>query len=86
MRVIKSPDIEPPASWNKVLEPKHYEVRAYVLDGMGLKPMDDNKRSDVYIRAQLGKQSQSTRDQYIPATIDPPIFKCVSPSIGLAWA
>ncbi|KAA0148152.1 hypothetical protein FNF31_07464 [Cafeteria roenbergensis] len=78
VRVVKDPDAEPEAGWAKILEPKEYEVRAYVLQGYGMRPMDRNRRSDCYLVGKLGDQRVSFRDSYHPRSIDPPLYKVVT--------
>jgi hypothetical protein len=78
IRVIKDAKAEPPAGWSKILEPKEYEVRAYVLKGLGLQPMDADNRSDPYLVGKLGKETVSFRKDFIPKTLNPDFYKVMS--------
>jgi hypothetical protein len=78
VRVIKDASAEPPAGWAKILEPKQYEVRAYVLNGYGMRPMDRNMRSDCYLVGKLGKDRISHRSDFVPKSIDPPLYKVLT--------
>ncbi|XP_037084395.1 myoferlin-like isoform X2 [Pollicipes pollicipes] len=55
----------PPSASEEVI------VRVYFIRCWDLSPQDSNGMSDPYLRVQLGKQKQDTRDQYRPNTLNP---------------
>jgi hypothetical protein len=59
---------------NDLLSPKDVFVRLYVLRGRSLTPMDSNGKSDPYLVVSLGKNKESTRSNYCPATLNPDFF------------
>ena len=46
-------------------------LRVYVVEAEGLQPKDSNGKSDPYVKIQVGKKKMSSRDKYIPNTLDP---------------
>ncbi|XP_043245484.1 myoferlin-like isoform X4 [Amphibalanus amphitrite] len=55
----------PPSASEEVI------VRVYVIRAWDLSPQDSSGFSDPYLQVQLGKQRQTTKDNYRPATLNP---------------
>ncbi|XP_061731426.1 fer-1-like protein 4 isoform X1 [Nerophis ophidion] len=46
-------------------------VRIYIIKGTNLAPADPNGKSDPYLVVEIGKQTQDTKDRYIPKQLNP---------------
>lgn len=66
-----------------LLKKQIVDVRLYVLTGVGLFPMDSDNFSDPYIIVKLGNEEHSTRDRYLPNTLDPDFYECFTFHIEL---
>lgn len=52
IRVLENKDAPPPFNLEELLAPKPYEVRVYALDGFSMQPMDDNGKSDPFLKVR----------------------------------
>ncbi|KAF1772463.1 C2 domain [Phytophthora cactorum] len=80
IRVIEREDEKPLFDFDTLLQTLPYEVRIYVLDGVGFAPMDIGLngrpgKSDPYLRLKLGDKKISDRKNYIEDTTDPDFYK-----------
>ncbi|KAI9909986.1 hypothetical protein PsorP6_010790 [Peronosclerospora sorghi] len=80
IRVLEHEDEKPLFEWDTLLQKLPYEVRVYVLDGVGFAPMDLGwngrpGKSDPYLRLTLGNETISDRENYIPDTTEPDFYK-----------
>ncbi|ETO84330.1 hypothetical protein F444_01744 [Phytophthora nicotianae P1976] len=80
IRVIEREDEKPLFDFDTLLQTLPYEVRVYVLDGVGFAPMDIGLngrpgKSDPYLRLKLGDKKISDRKNYIEDTTDPDFYK-----------
>ncbi|KAJ8550633.1 hypothetical protein ON010_g10436 [Phytophthora cinnamomi] len=80
IRVIEREDEKPLLDFDTLLQTLPYEVRIYVLDGIGFAPMDIGLngrpgKSDPYLRLKLGDKKISDRKNYIEDTTDPDFYK-----------
>jgi hypothetical protein len=80
IRVIEREDEKPLLDLDRLLTSLPYEIRVYVLDGVGFAPMDIGLngrpgKSDPYLRLTLGKDKISDRKNYIEDTTDPDFYK-----------
>ncbi|CAI5732253.1 unnamed protein product [Peronospora destructor] len=80
IRVIEREDETPLFDLKTLLQTLPYEVRVYVLDGVGFAPMDLGLngrpgKSDPYLRLTLGNQKLSDRKNYFEDTTDPDFYK-----------
>ncbi len=96
---IKIVDSENPPKddFMKLLKPKPYQVRLYVLKGRGLTAMDgpmnqnvaerlaqaNKMSSDPYLRVSIGNQCVSDRKNYIPNTLDPDFYRMFEFNVNL---
>ncbi|XP_033757648.1 myoferlin-like isoform X3 [Pecten maximus] len=51
--------------------PEECVVRVYVICGIGLQPNDTSGLADPYVEIELGKKKVSSRDDYVPNSIEP---------------
>lgn len=51
--------------------PEECVIRVYVICGIGLQPNDTSGLADPYVEIELGKKKVSSRDDYIPNSIEP---------------
>lgn len=91
IRVMEREDEKPLLDVEKLLRSLPYEVRVYVLDGVGFAPMDMGLngrpgKSDPYLRLKLGKQKVDDRKNYIDDTTDPDFYKMFTISAMLPGA
>lgn len=91
IRVIEREDEKPLLDFERLLKPLPYEVRVYVLDGVGFAPMDMGLngrpgKSDPYLRLKLGKQKVDDRKNFINDTTDPDFYKMYTISAVLPGA
>lgn len=80
IRVIEREDEKPLLDFDTLLQTLPYEVRVYVLDGVGFAPMDIGLngrpgKSDPYLRLKLGDKKLSDRKNYIEDSTDPDFYK-----------
>ncbi|KAG7389144.1 hypothetical protein PHYBOEH_007572 [Phytophthora boehmeriae] len=80
IRVIEREDEKPLLDFDTLLQSLPYEVRVYVLDGVGFAPMDIGLngrpgKSDPYLRLKLGDKKISDRKNYIEDTTEPDFYK-----------
>ncbi|KAK1942894.1 Dysferlin [Phytophthora citrophthora] len=80
IRVIEREDEKPLLDFDTLLQTLPYEVRIYVLDGVGFAPMDIGLngrpgKSDPYLRLKLGDKKISDRKNYVEDTTDPDFYK-----------
>ncbi|GMF14931.1 unnamed protein product [Phytophthora fragariaefolia] len=80
IRIIEREDEKPLLDCDTLLQTLPYEVRIYVLDGVGFAPMDIGLngrpgKSDPYLRLKLGDKKVNDRKNYIEDTTDPDFYK-----------
>lgn len=91
IRVIEREDEKPLLDFERLLKAMPYEVRVYVLDGVGFAPMDLGLngrpgKSDPYLRLTLGKQKVDDRKNFIDDSTDPDFYKMFTISAMLPGA
>ncbi|RLN20509.1 hypothetical protein BBJ28_00005436 [Nothophytophthora sp. Chile5] len=80
IRIIEREDEKPLLDFDTLLQSLPYEIRVYVLDGVGFAPMDIGLngrpgKSDPYLKLTLGDKKLSDRKNYIEDTTDPDFYK-----------
>ncbi|KAF1325644.1 Inositol polyphosphate 5-phosphatase, partial [Globisporangium splendens] len=80
IRIFEREDERPLLDMERLMKPLPYEIRVYVLDGVGFAPMDLGLngrpgKSDPYLRMKLGKEKVDDRKNFIDDTTDPDFYK-----------
>jgi hypothetical protein len=91
IRIMEREDERPLIDIDRLLKVHPYEIRVYVLDGMGFAPMDLGLngrpgKSDPYLKLTLGKTKVDDRKNYVDDTTDPDFYKMFVLSANLPGA
>lgn len=74
-KLTQSPESPFGKGIQSLLQKQIVDVRLYILNAFGLFPMDSDNFSDPYLVIKLGSETRSTRDRYIPNTLDPDFYE-----------
>ena len=58
----------------QILKPQKLYLRLYILSGTKLIPRDFDGSSDPYLVIKIGTEQRSTRNDYIPNTLEPEFY------------